>query len=257
MVISKKSALILASVIGCSQLITAQVTNPVVAPLPTRADFFFTVDASPDPALRHNRLLQERTGDGVFHQIGNFKVKGTPYLFGGKTKGNMFSKEAKALNIYLSYNTYDQNVGFTSTSNPDQILVKEPGDLDSFTILADASLGIHSNAKFIYGSIIGSKEKSYYQEIFAGPKFSIYKKYKSELGYVSENYVQSELRQFDLLVDYFYTDADKKLKKIKPNSSVVIKEFKNVVDLSGVINDDIFSNNAEEAFRKTFQYLNK
>jgi len=246
----------LVSFIGASQLISAQITNPVNYTVPA-PNYFFKVDPAPDPALRHNRLLQERSGEGVLQQIGNFKVKGTPYLFGGKTKGNMYSKEAKALNIYLSYHTYDQNVGFTSTSNPDQILIKEPGDLDSFTILADGSLGIHNNARFVFGSLIGSKEKAYYQEIYSGPKFSIYKKYKSELGYVSDNYIQSELRQFDLLVDYFYTDAEKKLKKIKPNSSIVIKEFKAVADLSGVINDDIFTNNAEEAFRKTFQYLNK
>ena len=252
---SKKILLIALLIMGSTQFMSAQITNPVGYTVPA-PNYFFTVDKAPDPALSHNRLLREKTGDGVFHQIGNYKVKGNPYLFGGRTKGDMFSKEAKAYNIYLSYNTYDQNVEFYSVSNPNQPLVKEPGDIDSFTLKADESLGIPYNAKFIYGEHLGSKEKAYYQEIYAGEKFSVYKKYKSELGYVSENYIQAELRQYDLLVEYMYTDSEKKMKKIKPNSMLVIKEFKKVKDLSAVINDDIFTNNAEQAFRKTFEYLN-
>lgn len=236
---------------------SAQLTQ-TVTPVPnTRADFFFRVDPSPDPAMRHNRLLMERTGEGVFRQIGTFKVKGSPYLFSGRNKGDMFSADAKAYNILLSYDTYNQEVGFYSTSNPNQQLIKEPGDLDSFILHADPDLEINTNLKFVYGSLIGSKEKIYFEEVYAGPRFSVYKKYKSELGYVSTNYVQSDLRQFDLIAEYVYVDADKKMKKIKPNASVVIKEFKNVKDLSQVINDDIFSANAEQAFRKTFEYLNK
>jgi hypothetical protein len=218
--------------------------------------FFFTVDPAPDPALRHNKLLKEQSGDGVMRQIGNYKVKGNPYLFGGRNKGDMFSKEAKAYNIYLNYNTYNQELGFYSTSNPTEELIKEPGTVDSFIIQENIELEIHAPVKFVYGELIGSKEKGYYQEIYAGPKYSVYKKYKSELGFVSSNYMQSDLRTFDLNVEYVYVDADKKMKKIKPNAYTVIKEFKNVKDLSGLVNDDIFTANTEQAFRKTFEYLN-
>ena len=199
----------------------------------------------------------ERNGEGVFRQIGTYKVKGIPYLFSGRNKGDLFSKSEKAYNIYLSYDTYNQEVGFYSTSNPNQQLIKEPGELDSFILHPDVDLDINGEAKFIYGELLGSKEKAYFEEIYTGPKYSIYKKYKSELGYVSENYIQSDLRQFDLIVEYFYLDADKKMKKVKPNAAVVIKEFKKVKDLSQVINDDIFVANAEQAFRKTFEYLNR
>jgi hypothetical protein len=236
-------------------IVFGQITQPITA---SRLDApMFTVDPAPDPALGHNRLLREKTGgEGFFRQIGPYKVKGSPYLFGGKIKGDMFSIEAKAYNIYLSYDTYDQNVGFFSTSNPDQALVKEPGDIDSFILHANPELLIHTPAKFIYGPHLGSKEKVYFQEIYAGPKYSVYKKYKSDLGIVSDNYIQSELRQFDLLVEYVYTDSEKKMKKIKPNAFAVTKEFKKVKDLSGLITDEIFAANTEEAFRKTFEYLN-
>lgn len=84
-----------------------------------------------DNALNYNRLIRERTGDGVYKVIGNFRVVGTSYLFGEKNKGNLFSTEAKAYNIYLSYNTYNQEVEFYSSANPDKPLVKEPGTVDS------------------------------------------------------------------------------------------------------------------------------
>jgi len=236
--------------------VAAQITNPVGYTVPA-PNYFFTVDPAPDPALRHNRLLKERTGEGVYTQVGNYKVKGSPNLFGGRINGNMFAGDTKAFNILLNYNTYNQELGFYSTSNPTNALYKEPGEVDSFFLLADKDNGIEVPLKFIYGSHIGSKEKSYYQEVYAGTNYSVYKKYRSELGYVSDNYVQSELRQFDLVAEYFYTGADKKLKKIKPGTANVVKEFKDVKDLKNVLPDDAFSINTDGSFEKVFAYLNQ
>ncbi|MEO7984170.1 MAG: hypothetical protein ABI688_08815, partial [Bacteroidota bacterium] len=73
-----------------------------------------------DNALKYNRLLKEQSGEGVYKLIGAYKVVGTSYLFGEKTKGDLFTPEAKAYNIFLSYNTYNQEVEFYSSSNPDK-----------------------------------------------------------------------------------------------------------------------------------------
>lgn len=210
-----------------------------------------------DPALNHNKLLQQQTSEGMYKMIGVFKVVGSAYLFGEHNKADMFSTEAKAYNIFISYNTYNQEVEFYSTSNPDVPLVKEPGDIDSFIIQSNIGMGIVTPLKFIYGSHIGSNEKTYFQELYAGEKYSIYKRYKSELGIVSTNYVQSELRQFDLNYGYYYTDNGKKsMKKIKANASNVIKEFKSIKDLSSVATNEAFSANPDAAFIKSFDYLN-
>lgn len=213
--------------------------------------------ANTDLAMNHNRLIREKTGDGVYKMIGPFKVVGTSYLFGEKNKGNLFSSVAKAYNIFLSYNTYNQEVEFYSASNPDKPLIKEAGEVDSFSILPSAELGITNTLKFVYGLMIGSTEKMYYQKVYAGKRFGIYKRYKSDLGYVSSNYIQSELRQFDLAFEYYYTDAEKKtIKKIKANASNVIKEFKSIKDLSSVATNDAFTTNPDDAFIKAFEYLN-
>jgi hypothetical protein len=135
-------------------------------------------------------------------------------------------------------------------------LIKEPGSVDSFIIHEDISIGIIKPLKYVYGSLIGASDKFYYQEIYAGKRFSLYKRYKSDLGYVSSNYVQSELREFDLGYEYYYADSkEKKVKKIKANASNVIKEFKDVKDLSLAVNNDAFTANPEEAMRKAFDYL--
>lgn len=212
-----------------------------------------------DNALRYNRLLMERTGEGVFKLVGPYKVKGTSYLFGEKARGNLFAPETKAYNIYLSYNTYNQEVEFYSSNNPDKPLVREPGSVDSFFINPNSDMGIGEPIKFVYGALLGTVAKSYFKVIFEGQRFSIYKQYRSDLGYVSENYVQSELRQFDLLFDYYYSDrekTDKGLRKLKTNAANICKEFKEVKDISKVLTAEAFSADQEEALKKAFQYLN-
>jgi hypothetical protein len=93
-----------------------------------------------DLAINHNKLLREKQGDGVYKLIGTYKVIGTSYLFGEKNKGNLFTPETKAYNIALSYNTYNQEVEFYSSSNPDKPLIKSPGEVDSFSFSANPEL---------------------------------------------------------------------------------------------------------------------
>lgn len=217
-----------------------------------------TLPAYADNALKYNRLMVEKTGEGMYKLIGIFKVIGTSYLFGERNKGDLFSAEAKGYNISLSYNTYNQELEFYSTSNPDKPLVKEPGTVDSFIIHSNLSMEIIHPLKFVYGSHLGSSDKAYFLEIFAGKRFSVFKKYKSDLGYVSSNYIQSELRQFDLHYEYYYKDNEKEgLKKLKTNASSIIKEFKNIKDISAVFTDEDFTVDQEAALRKAFEYLNQ
>jgi len=208
-----------------------------------------------DPALNHNKLL---INDGVYQQVGTYKVKGSQYLFGQRHQGDVFSPAEKAWNIFISYNTYNQDLEFYSTSNPDKPLTKEPGTLDSFIIHADVDAGIMTAMKFVYGSVLGTKEKNYYQELYKSRRFSLYKRYKSDLGYISTNYADADLRQFDLEYEYYYTDSQGKgVKKIKANSVSINKEFKDIKDLSGDVTNEDFLDNPEAAMRKAFGYLNK
>lgn len=211
-----------------------------------------------DPALNHNRLLRDRIGEGVYVLIGPYKVKGSPYLYGPGKNGDIYSQNEKAYNIRISYNTYNQEVEFYSTSNPSQPLVKEPGDIDSFMLKKNIDEGIPADVLFVYAKHLGSSEKSYFQMVETGDKYNLLKRYKSDLGIPSANYSQPDVRQFDLLVDYYYYDvSQKKIKKIKANRSSLIKEFKGVKDISSILDNEAFSHNPEAEMKKAFIYLNK
>lgn len=211
-----------------------------------------------DAALSRNKLLREQQGEGVYKLIGTYKVKGFSYLFAPKLNADIFSAKESASNIRVTYDTYNQEIEFYSSANSATGLVKLPGEIDSFVLKQKTEAGIMQDIRFVYGPLIGANEKVYFQVIAVGSRFSVYKRYKAELGYVSDNYVQSELRQFDMLSDYFYYDAvTKKMKKIKLNLSNVTKEFKAVKDISGIATNDDFTSDPEGAVRKIFVVLNE
>ena len=206
-----------------------------------------------DPALSRSKML----GQGKQLIIGSYKVTGSPYLFGERHSADLFTPKEKATGIYINYNTYNQNIEFFSTSNPTEPLVKEIGEVDSFVLRKDSSMLLLNDIRFIYGPLIGSSEKSYFQVIQTGEFFSLYKRYKSELGYPTTNYAQSDLREFDLIAEYFYFDKKQaKFKKIKPNLSSLAKEFKPIKDITPVADKDAFVTEPEEVMKKIINYLN-
>jgi hypothetical protein len=211
-----------------------------------------------DPAQAYNKLLVEKN-NGNYYQISNYKVTGTPFLFGEKNNGNIYSPNETAYNIYLSYNIYDQNLDFYSTANPNTPLVKDPGTLDSFLLKRKPGTGLEKDILFVYGpTVLGSKDKAYYQVVSKGGNVNLYKRYTGELGIVGTNYIQSELRQFNVLVDYFYTDSTGKgLKKLKVNPASIKKEFASIKDLSGYIDADLLTTAREQELTKLFTELNR
>jgi hypothetical protein len=210
-----------------------------------------------DPVLNHNRLLREQTGEGMFKMIGPYRVIGSSYLFAERNKGHLYSAEATAVNIQLGYNTYTQEIEFVSPQNS-RALVKSPGEVDSFVFLTNASVGLSADIHFIYGKHLGSAEKAYFMELATGPKAGVYKRYKADVGYVSSNYVQSELRQFDLLFDYFlYNPAMRSLKKVKNNFNSLQKELNAIADVSAVFTSSAFSENPDLALKNAILLINQ
>lgn len=207
-----------------------------------------------DAAQMYNRLLLENENSVV--QVGNFKVKGTPYLFGGRRSGQLFLRGKDGVKTFISYNTYDQLVEFSNNSETSAALYKPDGVLDSFSISANKDIGIINDVIFLKGSFIAASDSLFYQRLMAGKRFSLYKKYKSQLAIVSTNYVQSDLRQFDLETEYYYYDNTlKQLKKLKTNSNFIKKEFKQF-DLSTILDNPDFSFDLENSLFKVFSALN-
>lgn len=221
----------------------------------------FTVHAQQlsysDAAQAYNRILLEK-GNGTFQRISAYKVRGTQYLFGEKHPGDMFATGETAYNIRVSYNTYNQELEFYSSANPDKPLIKDPKEIDSFTIKPNANLGITEPLLFVNGKYLGASNNALYQTIYHGSKFSLYKKYKSTLGIVTTSYIDADLRQFDLeFAFYYYNHSTKENKKIKLNANTVKKEFKQVIGIDEILENSSLAVDPEVALRQIFTILNQ
>lgn len=209
-----------------------------------------------DAAQAYNRILIEKSGDS-YMRIKNYKVVGSPYLFGQKNKGDLFAIGETAYNIELSYNTYNNEVEFYSTSNPKQPLNKEVEKVDSFIIDKNPGIGINEQLKFINSKLLYQDGKDFYLVLLRGSDFDLYKKYTSALGIVSTNYIQSELRQFDIGYEYFYLDKKtKQLKKLKLSNAWLKKEFSTVADVSSLLQGDQLQRNPENVLSDIIKLIN-
>ena len=209
-----------------------------------------------DPASSYMRILLEKSGEGSYQQLGNFKVVGTSYLYGPKLGGDIYTTKERATNIQLSYNTYNQQVE-AYQNNSEKPIIMKLADVDSFRLIAARNSDFKEDLLFVNANKIDASRKFFAQHVIAGKRFNLYKAYKSELGYVSTNYVQSELRQFDLTYEYYYSDSTKPgLKKLKVTPGALKKEFNEIADITTYANDEELSTNPEYALRKIFAVLN-
>ncbi|MBC7888831.1 MAG: hypothetical protein H7Z13_13215 [Ferruginibacter sp.] len=209
-----------------------------------------------DPGQAYVKLLIDN-GGGTQQRIGVYKVNGTSYLFGEKHTGDLFGKGEKGESVFISYNTYSQQVEFYVSFSQSKPLIKNLEMVDSFTIKKGKIAEITKDVHFINGIHLGAKEKGFYQMIENGKRFKLYKKYKSNLAVVSTSYAQSDLRQFELEYDYYYTDSTtKKMKKIKHTPYDIKKEFNFMKDISNLVDDYSFAQEPENCLKMVFDSLN-
>jgi hypothetical protein len=208
--------------------------------------------------LRHNKLIQNKAEAGGYYLISPFKVQGSPYLNKDNVLGDFYSKSETAKNVSLRYEIYYQNLEFTSSANKETVLVKEPGDLDSFILYKNEKKGVKEHLKFIYGSLIGATDQFYYTPLFRGSKYSVYKKYKSELIIPLAKASMPEMREFETNVEYWYVnEATKEIKQLKASAAAVKKEFSAIKDLSSVLKNGSMFKKTDDAMIRAFTFLNE
>jgi hypothetical protein len=75
---------------------------------------------------------------------------------------------------------------------------------------------------------------------------------------VSSNYVQAELRQFDLLYDYFiYNASTRMLKKVKNSYNSLLKELTAFGNVSAVFTSDAYNLNPDQALTQAISLINQ
>lgn len=211
-----------------------------------------------DPAQAFNKMQLEKKEGSTYDRIGTYKVQGNPYLYGGGQTSSVYAKGFFVKDILkTNYNTYNQQLElvFNNDTKPE---VRDNSTIDSFFVKI-ATTDYKADLKFFSAKIFGSKENFFLQEVFVGSKYSLYKRYKSELGYVSTNYVQSELREYDLIYDYYYvTQGTIGIKPIKLTANGIGKEFKKKVkDVSNIVEEGSLVFNPEGILLKVFLTINE
>ncbi|MEI8053050.1 MAG: hypothetical protein WCH52_04800 [Bacteroidota bacterium] len=221
------------------------------------SDSFSQAASYTDPAAAYMRVMFEKGSEGSYQQISNFKVIGTSYLYGEKLPGSIYTKSEKSEHTNLSYNTYNQQVDvYLNATN--QIISKKPSEVDSFIIYNSNSDFYKEDLLFYTSKLVSPLAKDlFYQVLLIGPKYNLYKNFTANLDIVSTNYIQSELRQFNLEYNYYYlNNSTNEFKKIKLSRKKIIEDFSKTIDLSPSIDFDEINNNPEIALKKIFNILN-
>jgi hypothetical protein len=209
-----------------------------------------------DPAQAYNKIVLDNHGNvNEYTRIGSFKVQGTQMLYGGKQKGTVYTPSGTGNNVTLSYDTYYQRLEILHGEQ--NVMMKEAKEVDSFSITVKINEA-EQQLNFINASQLKPGSNFFLQEVVTGGRFRLYKKYISELGMVSTNYIEPGLRQFDLNYEYYYVDTNaKELKRLKPNINSIVKEFKAMKDVTPLLDKENFNYNPEVAMIKVFVELNK
>jgi len=210
-----------------------------------------------DPAQAFNRLMLEKNGsNGGYVRIGAYNVIGSPYIYADRYPGSYYFQGEKDAGNKIAYNAYSQKLEIFPPNSGGKNAFKTNAEVDSFVLkptISDAPAELY----FISAKVLGSKEDFFLQRIHSGNRFVLYKKYKASLAIASSNYVDANLRQFDLEAEYYYYDnTAKALKPIKPSAKAVKKEFKPVKDDIDTVVADIDFSNPEAGLTKVFEALN-
>ena len=206
---------------------------------------------SGDPALAYNKYSILK-GENETVQIGAFKVIGSPYLLGIKHPANVYGKKGVANSVFAGYDTYRQEVEvYLDQSNSS--FKKNFHEIDSFTLLTNPET---DSLHFVNFFDKGFKEKVFLQVVKDGKKIELLKTFKSELGATS-NYVQSDLRQFDLDITYYsYDKLEMKFSKLKLSKKDLKQKFPQAKELIEAEDDNNLKDNPEQFLKSLFNFLN-
>lgn len=255
-----KVFLVLLFITGLQSIAVGQF-NPPNTPRPDPSRY-----ALPSPEIAQNFTFSEQSrtflvyekplnfSGNNFMRIGNYKVTGSPFLFGVTNAGTLFAKMGKLSDMPMAYNTYDQELEIYLGDKGRIVSVEE---IDSFVLKANSTANLNNDVCFVSGLLLDPSKKSFLQVITTGKKFNLYKAYRSVPESLPGDYAKSEERVFALKYDYFYSNSGTKgLKKLKTTSKWLKAEFNANPGIKDIIDSQESNTNQENALEKIFTALN-
>ncbi len=211
-----------------------------------------------DPVQAYNRLVIEKnsTNANKYYQVGNFRVIGTPYLFGEDQAGDVYSATGSIPRVNVRYNIFSQEVETSAKYGSSENTVSiDIANVDSFILIANENHD--ADLKFVNKKLFNLKAKGFLLEVYKGKDYRLYKSYNSILEIVTNNYIQSELRQFAVNYSFYYNKTGtSSILLIKNNDSFLKKEFAFKTDIGTFLNENR-NLSQEKKLILLFQSINK
>jgi hypothetical protein len=217
--------------------------------------------------ISYNPLLElgvtGQNSDQTHVQIGNFKVKGSPYLLDATFVSEFYQKGVAYMSNNAGYNMYYQRLDHIDETKK-QLVMFDVTLVDSF-ILSSAKNNFNKSnktltgAKFINGTLINKKYDYFLQVIAKSSKVTIYKKHIVTLGAygsdISGASGGSSFRKFVFDTQYYIFPNDgatKELEKISFKESKLIaalSKYHNAADLQGLDLSENGENNLKDLLK--------
>jgi hypothetical protein len=193
----------------------------------------------------YNFLLALNSGgndaEQTHYQVGQYMVKGNPYLNKGTLKVEFFQKGNSYRSNKATFNTYHQELEHNDEATKN-IIGFDVTLLDSFYVnpIVDEGKTISVGSKFINATYLESNKKFFAEELVKTDKIAIYKHHSCTLaGYGSGiqagagNNPYREFKQESIY--YYYVPTEKKLTKFNFKESKLTSILGKYYDVSAGI----------------------
>lgn len=168
-----------------------------------------------------NRFIAQNW-TGEYLRIGQYKVKGSPYLLGESFPGTLTYKGGAKSDTKILYDLYNQRAGAdvkNSILESDQVV-------EEFSISLPAKFGSNTllfKSADAYGD--GSM-KNYFNVLEEGAKLSFLKVFRIKLVGDPQNMMDKEQKVFEQYYEYYlYNKTSKALNKIKLKEKDITKQI--------------------------------
>lgn len=179
--------------------------------------------AQVDPVGQFNRHVVENW-KGEYFRVSQYKVRGTPYLFGESFPGTLIFKGGVKTNTNILYDLYNQKAGAEVKNN----ILESDLQLDEFSLALTPNLG-GSTLIFKRTDAYGDKLiNSYFNVLEDGERAAFLKIFKIKLVSDPTNMMDKDLKIFEQYFEYYiYNKSNKLLNKIKLKEKDIIRQFGN------------------------------
>lgn len=218
----------------------------------------FGLFAQSDPLGDFNRHVLANW-NGNYHRISQYRVKGTPFLYGESFAGTIDYKGGRTIKgINILYDLFTQTTGIDLRNNS-EIFAAEQG-VERFTVDLTEKYG-GKTLVFVNADQFTKDYKGYYNLLADGEKIALLKAFKLKLDPDPTNQMVKDVRVAEQYSEYFiYNKATRSLHKVKLKERDILKELDASADAKSFIkaqkldmSDEGHSIQFITAYNKNFQ----